>query len=155
MRKKIAKSFNLLDHSIYTEYRKYKKISKNNRIKGREDLRKLVGKICEHIGKEIPERRGGVHIRRLGYFFIWKIPKKMSYNRFVKGEKVKELFNYHTDQYMFSPVFLPSIDSKETLINWSMDNSFSYKIRGRVKERVSEGYKYRMYPYSIYRLNRI
>ena len=155
MPSKVAKSFNLLDHKIYTEYRKYKKIPKNKKVKGREELRSLVSVICKHIGNEIVERKAGVHIRRLGYFFIWKIPRKLTYTKQVKGGKAEELYNYHTDQYMYSPILLPSLDKNRTFFNWSMDNSFAHNVKKGVNKKVSEGYKYKMYPYSILRLNRI
>lgn len=154
MGKKLAKPFNLLHHSINTEYLK-QDIPKKYRLENREELRKLVREICGVIGEEIVNSEGGVHINRLGYFFIWKIPKKMTYNTHISGGKSEENFNYHTNHYMYSPIFLPSIDKKSTLKNWGMDNSFNRKIRFGIKDKLKSGFKYKIYPYSIRRLNRI
>ncbi len=155
MSKKLADHINVLHYSIYTEYRKYDKISKKNRIKGRENLRGLLKKVCDKIGQEIVERKAGVHIKRLGYFFIWKIPRKTTYFKNVRGGTREEKYNYHTDHYMYSPVFLQSLDSTDSLKYWSMDNAFCEKVKVGVRKKVSSGYKYKIYPYSITRLNRI
>jgi hypothetical protein len=153
MAKKIAKTFNLLSHKIYTEYRNYDKIPEKHRLGDREELRKVIGTICKHIGNEIVERKAGVHIRRLGYFFVWKMPKKLPYIKQVKGGKAQEIYNYHTDQYMYSPILLVSLDHRRSLNNWSMDNSFARKIKLGIRDKVTEGFKYKIYPYSIRRLN--
>jgi hypothetical protein len=153
MSKKLATPFNLLNHKINTEYLNYDKIPDKHRAGDREELRKIVKTICKHIAEEVVEREGGVHISRLGYFFVWKIPRKMTYNTKVRGGTLEEKFNYHTNHYMFSPIFLPSIDSRNTLKYWGMDNSFSVNIRQGIKEKVSSGFKYKIYPYSLYKIN--
>ena len=155
MSKKLAKPFLLLHHSIHTDYLKYKKIPAKYRVKGREELRRIVKSICKHIGNEIVDRKAGVHISGLGYFFIWKIPRKMTYHKKVKGGNLEENFNYHTDHYMYSPVLLPSLDQDSTLAHWSMDNSFVGNIKQGVKKNVMAGFKYKIYPYSIRRLNKL
>ena len=153
MTRKLAKPYLLLHHSIYTEYLNYKKMPVSHRIKGREEVRNIVKTICKHIGNEIVDRKAGVHINGLGYFFIWKIPKKMTYNKKIKGVGLEENFNYHTNNYMYSPILLPSLDKKDTLAYWSMDNSFVNKLKQGVKKNVMAGFKYKIYPYSIRRLN--
>jgi len=154
MARKLAKSFKLLDHTINTEYLKYDKIPEKHRVKGREELRKVVSTICKHIGNEIVDRDAGVHIRRLGYFFVWKIPRKMTYNTQIKGEELKENYNHHTNNHMFSPIFLPSLDCKNTLQYWSMDNSFCKSIKHGVRDKIKDGFHYKMYPFSLSNLNR-
>jgi hypothetical protein len=155
MSKKLAKPFLLMHHSMNTEYLKYNKIPKKYRVEGREELRKLIKTICKHIGNEIVEKPGGVHIRRLGYFFVWKIPRKTTYHKKIKGGKLEENYNYHTNHYMYSPIFLPSIDKNRTFADWSMDNSFTSTVKQGIKNKVSSGFKYKIYPYSIQALNKI
>lgn len=155
MSKKLADHFLLLHHSINTEYLKYDKIPEKHRAKDREELRFIVKAICECIGKNVVEKPAGVHVRRLGYFFIWKIPRKMTYTINVKGGSREEKFNYHSDNYMYSPVLLPSLDAKNSFKRWSMDNSFVGNIKQGIKRKVRAGFKYKMYPYSIMKLNRI
>ena len=155
MSKRLATPFLLMHHSINTEYRSYDKISDKNRVSDREELRKLMKTICKTIGNQIVERPGGVHIKRLGYLFVWKIPRKMTYHTKIKGEGLKEHYNYHSDHHMFSPVFLPSIDHRKTLSDWSMDNSFTSKVKQGIKDKVKARFDYKVYPYSIQALNRI
>jgi hypothetical protein len=154
MARRLAKSFKLLDHTVYTEYLKYDKIPQKHRVSDREELRKILKTICENIGTELVERNGGVHIRRLGYFFVWKIPRKMTYTTQVRNGKLKESYNHHTRHYMFSPIFLPSIDRMRTLKNWSMDNAFTRRVKDGIKEKVRAGFDYKIYPYSITKFNR-
>jgi hypothetical protein len=156
MADKLAKRFLLLDHKINTEYLKYsKRAPKKVQAKDREELRLIIRTICKHIGKQIVERKAGVHIRKLGYFFVWKVPRKMTYSQFTKGGTTEERYNYHTDQHMYSPIFLPSLDARDSLKRWSMDNSFNVKVRRGISKMVRAGFKYKMYAYSIMRLNRI
>lgn len=154
MARKLAKSFKLLDHTINTEYIKYKKIPEKHRVKGREELRKVITAICKHIGEEVVDREAGVHIRRLGYFFVWKIPRKMTYNIQVKGKGLEEAYNHHTNHHMYSPIFLPSLDFKKTLEYWSMDNAFCKNVKHGVRDKVKEGFHFKMYPFSLSRINR-
>lgn len=155
MARRLAESYKLLDYRIYTEYLKYEKIPEKHKVKNRRELRKIVKTICKHIGNEIVDRQGGVHIKRLGYFFVWKIPRKMTYTTQVKGGSLKENFNHHSYHYMYSPIFLPSLDSKNTFKNWSMDNSFSVNVKQGIKHKVRAGFKYKIYPFSITNFNRI
>ena len=104
--------------------------------------------------EEIVEREAGVHIRRLGYFFIWKIPRKMTYNTQVKGKELEENYNHHTNHHMYSPIFLPSLDSNNTLQYWSMDNSFCKNVKHGVRDKINDGVNYKMYPFSLSNLNR-
>lgn len=155
MAKKLAEAFNLLNHTIYTEYLDYnERIPEKYRVKDRENLRRMIKTICKHIGREVVECRGGVHVRRLGYFFIWKIPRKMTYTTQVRGGNLKENFNYHSEHYMYSPIFLPSLDNKNTLKDWSMDNAFSASIKQGVKRKIKSGFNYKIYPFSITKFNR-
>lgn len=154
MARKLAKSFKLLDHRIYTEYLNYDKIPNKHRVEDRQELRRIVKTICKHIGNELVERQGGVHVRRLGYFFVWKIPRKMTFTTQVRGGKLKESYNHHSDNHMYSPVFLPALDHRNTLKDWGMDNAFSVNVKQGIKNKVRRGFKYKIYPFSLAKLNR-
>ena len=73
----------------------------------------------------------------------------------MRGGKVQELYNYHTDHHTYSPIFLQSLDNKDSLKFWSMDNSFCEKVKKGIKNKILSRYAYKIYPYSITRLNRI
>jgi len=154
MGRNLAKPFNLLHHSINTEYRNYDHIPKSHRANDREELRKIVITICKHIGQEISDRKAGVHIDRLGYFFVWKVPRKMTYHVKAKGEKIKERYNHHTGQHMYTLIYQPSIDKKGTLKLWLMDKCFNRSVKERVRDKILSGFRYKAYPYSILRFNR-
>lgn len=155
--KKLADAFRLLDYSINTEYRKYKeRIPKKHKVSKRSDLLTLIKCICKHTANQVSESRGGVHLDGIGYFFVMKIPRKLKYNFKVKGKPgVEERYNYHTNHHMFSPIFLPSLDSRKTLGSWSMDNSFCEVVKNKINDKITkEGVSYKIYPYSIRALNR-
>ena len=147
------KSIRLLDHTIGTSYKKYKGVSGSNRLKDREEVRKMVKTICKYIAEELVEREGGVQVKGFGYFFIWKIPRKMTYDIQQKGGEKIEKYNHHTDHHMYSPVYLPTAGARDIYKNWRIDGTFDRPLRRRLKDKIVSGFKYKMYPYSLRKLN--
>lgn len=105
----------------------YKKATKHN----------MAGRIHEYVNdriirlflKKVHERlinnRSGVHIKRIGYFYVHMVP----FNIFYK----KSLNKYQV-------AFVPT--DKSIFKFWSMDFFFDARIGKRVQERVKNGYRY-------------
>lgn len=145
---------NILDHKMSKEYTAYVKrhdVAKYKRALGRKELFLIVRVLLKHVAKNIVERTGGVFIRNLGYFFVWKIPRRMLYQRRTKGKKIEEHFNYITDHHMYSPIFMSS-GGNSNLRSWLMDNKFSENVKKGIQARINSGFKYRMYPFSLKKL---
>lgn len=151
--RRLVDAVRLLNHKVGTAYRKYKGVSSKNRLKDREEVRKMLKTICKHIGDELVEREGGVQIEGLGYFFVWKIPRKMTYNLQVRGEGLKEHYNHHSGHYMYSPTFLPVVSSRKPYQYWKIENTFERSLKKRIKDKIVKGFKYKMYPHSLQKLN--
>lgn len=154
MAKKMAEPFRILNYKVNTEYIRYRdKIPEKYRAKDREELRKILKTICKHIATNIIERKGGVLIKGLGYFFVWKIPRKMTYSRFVANEGVEEHYNYHTNHHMYSPIFLGANTKADTFKGWYMDNAFTRYVKGGINKKLLSGFSYKMYVYSLFKMN--
>lgn len=141
----------ILDHRMskaYTEYVKKNKIPKELRAIGRKELFLIVRTILKHISMHLVSKTGGVMIHGLGYFFIWKIPRKMTYHQQTKGKKIVEKYNYTSNHYMYSPIFFPS-GGQNNMRGWLMDNKFSSKVTSKISEKIQAGVKFRIYPHSL------
>lgn len=142
--KKLTGVIRVLDDSIYTEYLKYR-LPKKLKCKDRNELKKIVKSIFEVITENLIEKKYGVYIEGFGYFFIWKIPRKLTYNVMKKGEGVEENFNYKTGNYMYSPVFI----ANRYYRGWSMDNTFNTTFKKKLKNKILSGFKYKTYLNSL------
>ena len=150
---KLVAPYRLLDaktHVAYTEYTKRKRSIPTIHIaEGREEMRKILKTICKHIAEGMIEKQGGVYIKRLGYFFNWMPPRKMTYHIKIKGGHLEEHYNYHTNHYMYFPTFIPMAAKLETRVSWTMDKQFNHVIRRRCAEKIRAGFKYKNYSHSI------
>jgi len=129
----------VVDRPLYTKYRKAK-LDKKVKIKGRQEMADLFNCFFETIAEQLIELEGGVNIEGLGYFFIWRIPKKMSY--YIPSAEAHDidLFNHHTDNYIYAPQFIPTKKNRV----WSMDRNFSFPLKQELCKALKEGRKYKM-----------
>lgn len=154
---KLIKPYNILDaktHVAYTKYVKEGGIPEKHKANGREEMRLILRTVCKHIAEGMIEYPGGVFIKKIGYFFNWKPPVKMSYYLPRVGEKSseKELFNYHTDHYMFFPTYLPMSKKLDARYCWTMDRAFNRSLKKRTSEKIRTGFRYRNYMSSLKKL---
>lgn len=144
---KLIKAYNLLGHKTNVAYTKYVKegnMSKRHKV-GREDMRKILDTICQHMADGVAETPGGTYVKGLGYFFNWKCPKKMSYHILKKGGTSEERFNYHSDHYMYFPTY-DCATTKLSIRNlWAMDKKFNASLRKRISVKIKAGFEYRSY----------
>ena len=137
-------SYKLTHDKEYTAYRQYRKISKTRRIKGRANYRKFVKAVFETIAEEMLERDGGVCINKLGYWFIWKPPKKVLASYYTEGG-LGEYNNFHTNHYLYLPTFFPA----RRQMYWCMDKAFNKRLTHKLNKKIREGKKYKTYINSL------
>lgn len=105
----------------------YKRATKHNK---EERIHEYVNdRIIRLFLKKVHDRlinnRSGVHIRRIGYFYVHMVPFKPSL--------AKRLNRYQV-------AFVPTHNS--IFKYWSMDFCFDITIRNKVQERIKNGYRY-------------
>lgn len=128
-------------------YRRYKEKHKDRKIRkgivsNRDDFRKAVLAITETIADNLIEKPGGVFLKKLGYFFIWMIPRPLEMMSPSRGKTYKK-FNNHTGNMMYVPVFAPARNTWISL--YSMDKTFSEDFRRKLAERIMSGKRYKMF----------
>lgn len=153
---RFSKPYNILDKKNYSYYvHNFRKgINKKHWAKDRDELTKILRTICVVMGDFIVERQGGLLMKRLGYFCVWKIPRKLPYKFLVKGQPLEERFNYHTNYHMYSPIFVPNRNKNIFIRYWSMDSTFDNSVRKRLKNKILAEFKYKNYLYSVHRSSR-
>ena len=144
MNNRTGKTIRVLDNKIWKEFKKTYPPKKYD-CADREELKKIVKEIFKVISEKLVKSKAGVIISGFGYLFNWKIPKKMQYSLTPKGKNIIKKYNYYTDMYMYSPLFLPN----STFEGWSMDHTFNDSLKQDLKENLQNGKKYKMYLYSF------
>lgn len=145
MNSRTGNSFRLLDNFLWKRYKKVARYKKYQ-VENREELKAIVKTIFQVIAERLVENEAGVFIRNFGYFFIWKIPNRnLRYSITTKGEEVKTRPNFYTDNYMYSPIFLPDTSIK----SWSMDNTFNNSFKQELSKELNTGKRYKTYMYTF------
>lgn len=123
----------------YTEYCKKHKVTKENRLKNKDEFSYAMANFFRLVAENLIEAKGGVVLKRLGYFYIHRIPRKLK-SKTITTEGLKTHYNHHTDHAVYAPVFLP----KQTphMKAWMMDGAFSMGLRQQLAEKLRSGYRY-------------
>jgi hypothetical protein len=108
---------------------------------------KLVTAFFRIVSEEIPEAKGGVSLRGIGYFFVHRIPKKLKFKTKTPGKSIELNYNHHTDHRVFSPLFIP----RRTLAlqPWAMDGKFSASVKKKLANNLRNGYRYKSHVATI------
>lgn len=142
----------LLTYAMHKHYvNNYKRTRPRTlHAKHRKEFLDIVSTFYRVIGEQLVEREGGVCIKELGYFFIWKIPKKIVYNMVLPEKGWDTKFNYHTNHVMYSPVFI----ANKKFRYWYMDKAFKQPLKKALKYKIIEGKKYKMYAHTLRQLKK-
>lgn len=135
----------ILSNYFYTDYiKKYLNRNKKTRCYPftRDDYRHIMKDVFEEIGKQMVESDCGVHMKGMGYFYIFttitpylkspkNAPKKIMYDRLeVNGRRFYACFN-------------PTKGSP--FIGYSLDFCEDPKLKKKIKEKSREGKRWKMY----------
>lgn len=136
---------------MWPHYNKYKlKIPKKYRVNNRNLYIKIVIEIFKTISAEIINSVGGVAIKKLGYFFVFRSHRKriVAYSN-EKGSGM--FYNERKNSRYIEPMFFPSQTLSPSIDGWCMDDSYTKKVKDEVRAKVYEGFKYKNYAYSVSR----
>ena len=89
---------------------------------------RIIMLFLKKIGEKLIEYRAGVHINKIGYFFVYRHPFKFP----------PRVFPPHLRRYMFT--FIPTENS--IVKYWSMDFKFNKNLVEKLNENVKKGYRY-------------
>lgn len=143
--------FNLAGREAYKEYKEKhsgKKYSKASVIKNRDKYREIVDALGEAASELMLGYPGGLFLPKMGYFFIWMLPRKMQTFMPKKGGS-RSYFNLKTNNQIFSPVFIPNRNTWMSV--YSMDKKFAHTVRQGIKTKIDQGGKFRTFHYDLKR----
>lgn len=124
-------------------YEYYKSRNPRNGITVYREYKKVAATALKILARHISDNTGGIAIKGLGYFFVWKIPKRHLCNfteRFQKMEGPRAMYD---NRYCIT--FYPIKKYRE----WHSDGPMGKQVKRRVKENIRAGFKYKMYLHSL------
>lgn len=108
-------------------YRKATADEKNKRLHEHVNDR-IIRLFIKKVKEKIVENRSGVHIHRMGYFYVHMLPFNMMWN--YKNQKV----------YKYQLAFVPTDNSVFKF--WGMDFHFGKELNKKLQDRIKNGYRY-------------
>lgn len=93
------------------------------------DNDKIIQLFLKKVAEKVIEYRAGVHINKIGYFFVYKHP----FNKFPPS-----LYRKHLKPFMLT--FIPTENS--IFKYWSMDFKFNRVLREKMEANIKKGYRY-------------
>lgn len=92
------------------------------------DNDKIIQLFLKKMAEKLIENRAGVHINKIGYFFVYKHPFKFP----------PSLYRRHLKPFMLT--FIPTENS--IFKYWSMDFKFNTTLRLKMEANIKKGYRY-------------
>jgi hypothetical protein len=153
-RTKIKYSVRVNDREFVKYYNRWKKKLPNyKQIKEEEKLLKMGSSIFKEIAERVATNEAGVIMRGWGYFFVMRSAAKRFWvdvqedgTMLVRPKKAYE-------GRLIEPVFIPRLNGQKNFQGWSFDYGYVNLLRKRIKNNTKKGWKYKMYPYTVIRLN--
>ena len=108
-------------------YNKYTVDMKDKRIHEYQNDQ-IIQLFLKKMGETLVENRSGVHLNKIGYFFVYKHPFKFP----------PRLYFNHLKPYMLT--FIPTEGS--IFKYWSMDFKFNRTLTQKMESNVKNGYRY-------------
>lgn len=120
------------------------------RIKDTATVRKAVTAIFKAIAEGIVENIGGVFLKRLGYFGVWRSGGKLINTRNYRNVELNE----HTDGYQYVLDYFPDTSRNRLVQSLCMDGTFNINIKKGVSKNLRRGMKYKNYYFLIKESNK-
>jgi hypothetical protein len=107
-------------------YRKETENIKHKRLHHYENDR-IIQLFLKKVSEKLLEYRAGIHINRIGYFFVYKHPFRFP-----------PIFRHH-----LRPYYLTFIPTENSIFKyWSMDFEFNRRLVKQLDDNVKKGYRY-------------
>lgn len=126
---------------FYRESLRLIKHPEKKRIKDTAVLRKSIRAIFQAIAESIVENIGGVYLRRLGYFGVWRSASRVVINRNYKSLEI----NSHSDGYQYILDYFPDTSRNRYVQSLCMDGMFNTKVKKALSKNLRKGYRYKNY----------
>lgn len=132
----------------YNAYCKSKNVKRADKL-DRFEIERVVPAIFKEIGLQLIERKGGVLIKKFGYFCVF-ISKGHFYHRWGKSD-LQLRYTPERGGERIRTVFIPNAYDTDLML-WSMDSTFTAPVYDTIKKNVQSGREYRIYPSTLRRL---
>jgi hypothetical protein len=127
-------------------FRHYKATSKYRKKENTYEFRdynKIVVAFYRKVAEKLVENPGGVFLKNFGYFTVVAHPKRQVM-KVPYGDV--EYYNFHSNNYPYSPTFFNIARQKPLLNLWTMDRAFSRtKVRAPLHKALVSGRKFKTY----------
>jgi hypothetical protein len=121
-------------------YKNFIKQKKKVGLTDKAEIHKLGVAIMREISIQALEYPGGLLLKDFGYFFIYRIEKKLRKRITPKGQKHRYLYSHHTNNHVYSPLFIPVNTRYKKM--WTMDGTFSKKFKRRLHDKLKSGERF-------------
>jgi len=128
----------------FKHYKKVAKYRNPENTKRLHNYNNIITAFYEKIATKLIESEGGVFLKNFGYFTIIRHPKRQIVRSPYKGGT--EFLNLGTNNYFYSPMFIPIAKLKPLLQLWTMDRTFNrLNIKAPLHKALVAGKKYKTY----------
>ena len=144
MADKYLKEGRLLSNYFFTDYvKEYVKKKPNKTLSfRREEFNHVLKDIFEELGNELIESDNGVHMKNMGYFYIFT--SITPYFKSPKYTPKKVMYEFaDTNGRRFYPCFNPTAHS--ILKGFSLDFNDSKEYREKVRNKARKGKRWKFY----------
>ena len=139
MSNKIFGTLGIQNKKGYAFYKKDYKASEKYKCKTYQEWRDIHDAIWEEISDQVVESKGGVFIKKLGYFAIMMSPRRRKVYLTTSG---KYTYNDHTTNHPYHMTLFTNLIANTKLKYWVMDRGYSSRIRKKVYRNLKKGKKY-------------
>lgn len=119
--------------------------SGHKRITDTKILRRVITCLFETIGEHLINNIGGVYLKRLGYFGIWRSATPLVISKNYNSISL----NGHSDGYQYVLDFFPDVTRTRALHGWVMDRMFNNIIKKKLYFNLKKGIRYKNYYYIL------
>lgn len=143
---RFAERHRLLSYGLFSFYNK-SDVPKRDKVTDYKEFILIVKKIWEVVAHELINREGGVVLDKFGYLAHWMSPKKKVY-KVSRKNGVELMANFNTDGHFYHTALFSNIFNIDFFKGWSLDKSFSKKIKMGRFYKLNSGFKYKLF-YSV------
>lgn len=135
-------------------YKKYCHGPKNKRIGRQRNWKRVVVALWEEVAASLLQAEAGVYIAGLGYLATWMTPVKRTEKMFIKGSRVKTIYNDHTDHHTYHLHLFTDVEPVNHLKMWTMENMFLHTFRSKFAKQLKAGKRYKLQYSLIKKINK-
>lgn len=144
MRKLTTEPTSLLSYDTFKFYRElHKNSTKKSVVRDKQEFFRIAYAIFKEIAIQFTDSTQGLILKGIGYFCIWRSPKKKVL-KLRNQKKYRSEANYHTDGYQYHPTIITNVFDKDYLKGWSMDRLFINGIKKKIVANLFKGVKYKL-----------